>query len=73
MNSDSHVVAHQRNHELSSQEVNRGACIFQVKQYLRNKAMLGMIGRYLVSMEDTCWWHILSSQDINIKVPLELY
>jgi len=67
------VVLHQSNQELSSSEVNGGAIIFMVKQCSHYKAMFGIASRYLVSKVDTCRPRTLSTRDINIEVPPELY
>jgi len=71
--SDWDVMPHQRNQELSSPEANGGAIIFRVKQCSHYEEMIGMVSRYLVSMVDTCRLGTLSTQDINIEVPPELY
>jgi len=73
VHSDWDVVPHQRDQPLSSLDVNSGALIFRVKQCSHYEKMFGMVSRYLVSMVDTCRPRTLSMQDINIKVPSELY
>ena len=66
-------MPHPRNEEPSSQEVNGGAIIFRVKQCSHYEEMFGIVSRYLVSMVDTCGPRTLSTWDINIEVPSELY
>jgi len=73
VHSDWDVVPHQRDQELSSLEVNSGALIFRVIQCSHYEEMFGMVSWYLVSMVDTCRPGTLSTRDINIKVPSELY
>ena len=73
MNSDWNVVPHQRNQELSSPDVNGGARLFRVKRCSHYSEMFGMVSRYLVSMVVTCRPSSLSTRDINIQVPPELY
>ena len=53
VNSDWDVMPHQRNQELSSPQVTRGAIII-IRQCAQYKEMFGIICRYLVSMVDTC-------------------
>jgi len=71
--SDWDVVAHQRDQELSTLEVNSGVLIFRVKHGAHYEEMFGIVCRYLVSMVDTCRPRTLSTRDINIKVPSELH
>ena len=73
MNSDWDVVPQQRNQERSSPEVNSRAILFRAKWCSDYQEMFGMVSRYLVSMVDACKLYILSTRDINIEVPLELY
>ena len=73
MNSDWDMVPHQRNQEPSSPEVNSEVIIFSVIWYSHYEEMFGMISRHLVCMVDTYTPCTLSTQDINIKIPPELY
>jgi len=73
VNSDWNVVPHERNPELSSLEVKWWGDIIQGQKGFALEEMFGMVGRYLVSMVVTCRLRTLSTRDINIEVPLELY
>ena len=73
MNSNWNVVPHQRNQELSSSDVNGGMILFRVKRCSHYAKMLEIVSRYLVSMVVTCRPRTISTRDINIEVPPELY
>jgi len=67
------MVPHQRNQELSSLEVKWWGDIILGQKVFALEEMFGMVSRYLVSMVVTCRPRTLSTWDINIEVPLELY
>ena len=69
MNTDWDVVPNQENQDLSSPEDNGGVIIFRVKRCSYYEEMFRMVGRYLVSMVDTCRPCSLATGDINIEVP----
>ena len=73
MNSDRNLVPHQGNQEYSSAEVNGGVIISRLKRCSHNEAIFTIVGRYLVSMVDTCRPRALSTWDINIRVSPKLY
>jgi len=73
VNSNWDVVPYQKNQKLSSREVNGGTMIFRVMECSYYAEMLGMVSRYLVSMEDACRQRTLLMRNINIEVPSELY
>ena len=73
MNSYWDVVLHQKDQELSSPEVNRGAIIFMVKRCSHYEAMFRIASRYLVSKVDSCRPRTLLTRDIKIELPPELY
>ena len=59
--------------ELSSPEVNSGASMFRVKRCSHCWKDCKIVSRYTVSMVVRCSPRLVSTRDINIEVPPELY
>ena len=71
--SDWCVKTRQRNRKSSNSEVEGGAIIFRVKRCSHCSEAYEMVSRYWVSMVVRCSPRLLSTRDINIEVPPELY